>query len=529
MVAPRLEITASGSRQSAVHPLLTPNCRIGRYAGNDLQINLDTVSHHHAEVVSENGRFLLRDLGSRNGTFVNGRRIQECPLVHGDRISLGGHSAGQVVFLLDDTLSGTEPILGSLRSTTALLQGLRALDAAWVLGDVLDLVLDAAVTVSGADRGCIMLAEEGGGLRLKAARGWRGKPLPHDERTSRQIPARVFATGEPEFVDLDAPGPAPSETRRWGVRLAYCVPLHAAGLVEDRDRRPEQQRIGVLYLDSSTRQSSMSLKDTQEVVQTLAREAAIAIENARLYRASLEQLRTERELVIAAEIQQALLPVSSTSWGQFDIAARTVPCRFIGGDFYDLGPARDGSFRFTVGDVAGKGPSAALLSALVLGVLAAERRGSVPPATLLEYLNDALLHRAVEARFVTAVHGVLTGDGRLTYSNAGHNPPLLVRSNGWRRLDVGGCVLGLFGEPRFESETLVLAPGDRLVFFSDGVCEAENDAGEQFGESRVLDVTRDQVGAVSRSLIDALFEAARKFSGQAEQADDMTALVVTCR
>ena len=149
-----------------------------------------------------------------------------------------------------------------------------------------------------------------------------------------------------------------------------------------------------------------------------------------------------------------------------------------------------GSFGFTLGDVAGKGPSAALLTAMIQGAFAAQVTSTDSPAALMAHINRTLIRRAIQSRFVTVMYGVLAPDGRLTYSNAGHNPPILVGRSGVRRLETGGLILGLFPHATYEEETLQLEDGDTLVVFSDGVTEALNAAGDEFGEERLLPCIR---------------------------------------
>ena len=187
----------------------------------------------------------------------------------------------------------------------------------------------------------------------------------------------------------------------------------------------------------------------------------MAIENAQLDRVTLEKARLEQEMRTAAEIQQALLPGRTHLGSYFDAAAETLPCRAIGGDFFDYVDLPGGGFGFTLGDVAGKGPAPpALLGVMLQGMFASQAFAAGGPATTIARVNAALFRRAVEARFVTLLYGVLYPDGQLTYCNAGHNPPILMGKDGIRRLDKGGLILGLFDHIEFDEETLIMQPGD---------------------------------------------------------------------
>jgi len=234
----------------------------------------------------------------------------------------------------------------------------------------------------------------------------------------------------------------------------------------------------------------------------------------------------EQEMRIAAEIQQALLPKAGHSGPYFRTAASSLPCRSIGGDFYDYVDLPGGAFGFALGDVAGKGPPAALLSAMMQGIFAAQAASADTPCQTIARVNLALYKRGIESRFVTLMYGVLEPDGRLTYCNAGHNPPLVIGRTGVRRLEVGGPIVGLFDAAVFQEETIVLDPGDWLVVFSDGVSEALSAGGDEYGEARILAVADTQREALPNEFLQAIFADVRAFTKGAPQSDDITALVL---
>jgi sigma-B regulation protein RsbU (phosphoserine phosphatase) len=288
---------------------------------------------------------------------------------------------------------------------------------------------------------------------------------------------------------------------------------------------PQDTIIGVLYLDSRER-GALGSASTQTALDMLTTEAAVAIENARLYRQALERAKLEQDLKVAASIQQSLLPVASRTGAFFTTAGTSIPCREVGGDFFDYVDLTDGRFGFMLGDVAGKGSPAALLAAAVLGMFSSEATYQTSAGALVNRLNRGLLRRHVEARFMTAFYGILGPDGSLTYCNAGHNAPVLLSATGARRLDVGGTVLGLFDHLAFEEETVSLAPGDCVVVFSDGVTEARDMDGEEFGDERFLACLEGRRHAGPQDLLDALMSDVRGFCGRAPSADDVTVMVV---
>ena len=507
---------------------------IGRRSETDVCLPAAGVSRLHAAIVLRSDAYVLQDRESKLGTFVNGARIAEHPLAHGDRIRLGPSEETELTFLVyDDATSSIERSATSaaneMRHLARLLEGLRALGSGRVLDEVLALVLDSAIEVTGAERGFIMLAGENGSLDFKLARGRGRVPLTGTSfATSRKIPEAVFASGSPAVVeDLQDEGHAALHmgTVALGIRCVLCTPLRLVRYVEKADERSDDKVIGVLYVDSRDKAALLS-DSTYVALETLSREAAVAIENARLYRQAIERARDERELKVAADIQQALLPRGDRTGTFFTIAGASVTCRAIGGDFFDYVDRPDGEFGFILGDVAGKGPPAALLASALLGMFSAEASYHAGASAVTGRLNAGVARRGIEGRFVTAFYGLVAPDGRLTYSNAGHNAPMLLTREGALRLETGGTVLGLFEHAPFDEETVVLSPGDTLVVFSDGVTEATNAAGEEFGDERLLACLAAHRGSAPPDVLQAVLAAVRAFSHGTPQSDDVTILAL---
>jgi len=266
--------------------------------------------------------------------------------------------------------------------------------------------------------------------------------------------------------------------------------------------------------------------DVNGLLLQLANKSGVAAEAAVLYSAALARARLEHELNVAAEIQRALLPEGRYEGKGFELAAASRPCRAIGGDFLDYFDLPNTGFGFVLGDIAGKGPPAALLAARLQGMVASYASSVVTPAETVARVNQELVRRSVDSRFATLLYGVLTPDGRLTYCNAGHNPPFIVGRRGVRRLETGGLIIGAFKNIAFEEDTTQLDSGDVLVVFSDGVTEALNGDGIEFGEDRVLACINANRQAPAAVHLDSLIDAVRAFSVGAEQSDDLTALVL---
>jgi sigma-B regulation protein RsbU (phosphoserine phosphatase) len=532
----RLEVTDALGRR--VVPIGKAPFEIGRRETNDLRLAGSEVSRDHAEIDTVDNAYVLRDRSSRYGTYVNGEQVTERTLVHGDRIRLGRSGGAEMVFLTAESQSvpertATTTAVGDLRQIATLLEGLRALGTGRVLDDVLSMVLDSAIEVSGAERGFIMLAPADGDLEFKMARGRGHLTLPGSSfATSRKIPEEVFRTGEPRLVADLLDGELASVhmgTVALGIRNVLCVPLRLVRYLDRAEAVGEERRIGVLYLDSREKGILMS-HSTRAALETLATEAAVAIENARLYRETMEKARMEQEMRIAAEIQQALLPKMGRSGSFFNAAAASLPCRSIGGDFYDYVDLPTGALGFALGDVAGKGPPAALLSAMMQGMFAAQAATSDSPSQTIARVNMALYRRGIESRFVTLMYGALRPDGRLTYCNAGHNPPLVISSRGGalsvRRLECGGPIVGLFETATYDEETVTLVKGDWLIVFSDGVSEAMSLTAEEYEEERIVKCVEKNIALEPRRMLEALFTDVRDFTRGAPQSDDITAMVL---
>lgn len=529
----RLHVTDAQGRR--VVPLDRPLFLIGRRTSADLQIISTDVSREHAEIVHDEGRYRLRDRASRYGTFVNGEQVTEHVLEHGDRIRLGRTDGLELVFVSEGATAGLLDAAsdgGDLRQMTAILNGLRALGSGRVLDEVLTLVLDSALEVTKAERGFVMLANPLGDLEMKVARGRGRTTLPGTSfTTSEKIPREVFQTGESRMVGDLMEGDLRGQhdgTIAWGIRHVLCVPLRVTPMGAGKAAPPARHVIGVLYLDGRERGAMLSAA-TQSSLEAFATQAALAIDSARLYAESAEKARIERDLQIAADIQRALLPAASFGNAAVDLAADSVPCRTVGGDFYDYLDMDDGGFGFALGDVAGKGPPAALLAAAVQSNFAAQAPVCRDPAEVMARVNRALLRRAIDARFATMFYGALAPDGVLQYCTAGQEPPLVVRRDRTAWLDAGGPVLGLLPAATFESEAVTLEPGDLVVVCSDGITEARNRGGEEFGRDRLVEAVRGFHGARPDSVLEHLLTIVRRFSEGTAQTDDITALVLRYR
>jgi phosphoserine phosphatase RsbU/P len=525
--------------------ILPPRFTIGRGSANNLILSQMGISRSHAEVLIQNGEYLLRDLGSKQGTYLNGVRVEQARLMNGDRVQPGGRQGINLVFhegdllqsLLGDPDSKPEISLSvrGFREVGMLFAAFRALSSIAVLDDLLAMVLDTAIELTGAERGFIMLKEQGGDLSFRCARNNVRSPLDGScFQTSQRVPYDVFTTGHSIVIkDLDLGNESEdhSATRRLGLRSISCVPLSYRTVHEMSSLSSVQraENIGVLYVDSPNIGAGLS-HTRIDALETLASEAAMAIYNARLYKDSQDKRRMDEQLTVAREIQQALLPHPNKDLAYVCARSQNLPCHEVGGDYFDYFDLEGGRLGFAVGDVAGKGISAALLTSLIQGMFSAQTIFDAPLPAMISNVNRNLLQRSTGNRFVTFFFGILDPEGNCTYVNAGHNPPfLLSRDGSMKELTAGGMVLGLFAAAQYEAGTVRLQPDDHLVLFTDGVIEARNTAGEEFEMERLVALLQANARATAQEILNRLQEAVLSFSAHAPQHDDITMMVLGYR
>lgn len=284
--------------------------------------------------------------------------------------------------------------------------------------------------------------------------------------------------------------------------------------------------IGVLDMEHT--RANYFNEDHQRTIVTLAGQIAIAIENARLYqRVAQQEQRLEHDLEMAREVQLRLLPQSLPKHDSTEFAARFLPARTIGGDLYDFLPYGHHRTGIALGDASGKAAPAALYAALVSGIMRAAAPRTLHPEEMLRLLNDSLQERRVDAQYVTMVYAVWNDeDQTLEIANAGAVQPLICRNGDVETIHAEGFPLGLFPNVTYEQFTLSLRPGDSVVFFSDGLVDAQNPAGEMFGTERLTSVVQQYSSLHAAALADRIMAEISEFQAGAEHFDDETLIVL---
>ena len=530
--------------------------RIGRQPESELIIRDSRVSRTHARIVAENGEYAIEDCGSLHGTYVNGRRITRQALRDSDKIEFGAQDSYQLIFALDGAelkrlmeqvggaeTAGAAPGVppgvpsgpgGNLAKLRAILDLARTVQSSFSVDDVLASVVDTALAITGAERGFLLL-RAGGGLETRVARHRRGRNLhASDLRVPREVIHRALEHRR-ELLSMNFDPLGEGETRPQRsvadleLRSVICVPL-----VRIRTGQGEatsvlstgSETVGVLYMDSRLRAADLA-GGNRELLQTLAIEASTVLENARLLEEERTKHQMEEELRLARTIQQSLLPGKLPSEGWLRASGSSVASHEVGGDYFDVTPVSKHCWCAVVADVSGKGVSSALLASLLQGALLTATDHPATMGRRMERLNRFLMDRTGGEKYATVFYALLEIDGRVSYVNAAHCPPIVVQAGGeLSTLEATGMPVGLVETAEFGVAEQRLAPGDKVVIYTDGVTEAQNAAGEFFGKKRLREIVTAHAAEPCQAIHDAIQAAVTEFTEGAPQSDDITLVVL---
>jgi serine phosphatase RsbU (regulator of sigma subunit) len=524
-----------------VWELEDPITTIGRSSKHGIQIVDATVSKDHAQIAHTGDRWVLSDLGSRNGTRVNGNEIHEPTPIHaGDRVEIGhvplrltAEHPHQPTRLSDSTglrssiKLNAEKLIGqhatpSPQQGNAQLMHLLA-DAGKLLvllrplKETCDEILKIVEKAVPASRLVLLLKQKEGAEPVQIAARNLGGSARAPLVLSRAI-MRTVLEENTSVITTDAS----ADPRYMGQQSIVAQAVHSAMAVPLFDN---EKVLGLLYADLNNPVMSYT-QEHLELLTLVANMAAIKITNARLLEAEQEQARVRQELATATRIQQSLLPADPPNIRGYCFHAFLQTCYEVGGDLYDFHRSDSGLVYFLLGDVSGKGMGAALLMSSVLASARVLYDACPDPGQLVTRLS-AMLQRSTESRhFVTAFIGALDpATGTLRYVNAGHPPPVLLSQGAKRELDSTGLPIGVLPDFSYTSEEVSMAPGDLLTVFSDGIPEAQR--GDDFFEDRFnrllagsnLDLPLD---AVSRKIM----EEVEGFLDGSPRGDDITLVLV---
>jgi sigma-B regulation protein RsbU (phosphoserine phosphatase) len=284
--------------------------------------------------------------------------------------------------------------------------------------------------------------------------------------------------------------------------------------------------IGVLDLEHTKK--GFFTDDHQRTVTTLAAQVAIALENARLYEEiARQEKRLERDLALARELQFRLLPHSLPKLPNLEVAAKFAPARAIGGDLYDFVNYSLDRMGMVIGDVSGKGAPAAIYAALVSGILRSHAPIEPGPAEMLRAVNFSLGERRIEGQFVSLIYAVWDDRSRsVKIANSGLPRPLYCHDGKIEVIEATGLPLGLFDDAEYDEITFKAKPGDMFIFFSDGIMDARNKAGDMFGRYRTEAIIAECVNISAECVVKSLFKAVTDHAAGEEAFDDETVVAI---
>lgn len=522
-------------------PLTGERLSIGRSSTADLCFPEDAgLSRQHFAFEPEGQEWTVQDLGSKNGTFVNNIPLKaRLVLEPGDRITAGhlvivyapeakAPEPGPVVFEGGDSESpSTSTVITSLEGANqtlaiervgpkssgplqALLRAGLELSQNRPLAELFPVILDLSIQAVGAQRGVVMLLE-GDKLAAKAHKGegFRISTAVRDKVLQEKSSILVRDVGQDDAFR------ARMSIVEQKVHTMMAVPLQ----VKDRT-------IGLIYVDSPFVLREFT-KDDLSLLTVMSNVAATRIENVRLAEIEEQDRIIKRDLSQAAEIQKRMLPADAPRIPGLDLGGFNVPCRTVGGDYYDFFSYPQGRVGLALGDVSGKGMPASLMMMALHARVQVLAEDTADLASFMTRLNKATCANCPSNRFITFFFSVLDSTtGELRFANAGHNPPIVVRASGESEmLETGGPVLGILPMAPYTENRASVGHGDMLVMYSDGVTEATDINQNEFGEDRLIAVLRNSRNLAAGEIVQAVTRSLAEFTAGAPQADDITLLV----
>jgi len=515
---------------------------VGRREGVDIVLPDAAVSRRHARFFQREANWFVEDLGSRNGTKLNGAPVSGVAmLAAGDSIRIGdtvllmpprqgtapATRTGSAAPVGDLTMfSVVKPAASLLEAASAdgqassrlrmLNEVHRALAAPVSRESLLQMILDRAFAVLQPEYAAVFLLGPNGDLTRAAER--RSSQTTASLLLSRRLADEVTVKGAAALI-LDAQVDekfASESVIMSGVRSIVAAPLTDA-----------EGCLGMIALYSYAQARRFAEPDL-ELLVSLASAAALRVRNIALVEQAAERRALDRELALAREIQMGMLRHRLLERPEVAIAARQLPARLVGGDFYEF-QADATRLWFIVGDVSGKGMAAALMMAMAQTLFRAIATPGRPIEEVMAHLNRELGRDNERAMFVTALAGCLdVRTGALRLVNAGHNLPYRLRRDA--SLEVvraaNGVALGVVEDTTFPVTECALDPGDAFVVYTDGVCDAVNPAGAAFGTAGLEQRLRAAGSLGAEAIVSGVFEAVERFAGDASQEDDITVAVI---
>jgi len=538
---PRAEVTIYSPLFSPFrHPLTEGTVSIGRASDCSIPIKDRYLSRRHAEIISANGSWVLKDLGSANGTYLNGNRVErDSTLRPGDRIRLGDteivfetteHNTDKLMAVSDSKVSATIAIPihdidessqhVDIEKLTTLNLLARELIEDRPMDELFGFIVDRVMQHLRPSRAALgLLGPDGRSFKNVEVR--RQDRNDSSELTiSHTLLAEVVEEKKAlAYMDVtvDEKLSRAQSIIMQGIHSILCSPVIIGNAV-----------VGVLYVDFLFNQRQISEDDVKLVAQ-IARFAAIKLETTRLRDEAIEKRLMDEELKTASTIQRRLLPEPPKGIPGYTFVGANRPCRTVSGDYYDFVVRPDGKVYFVIADVSGKGVTAGLMMAGLQAAFRIYAKNDPAPGDLVSILNVTLKENLPQSKFVTLFLGRLdTKSGLVEYANAGHTPPLWISRDNVTELGETDLLLGIVTQADYTQRTLQLDPGDSLILFTDGVTEAEDSDGNEFGSAIVMEKLKTYHGSPAAVIANLVDEAVISHVGEVEAlGDDVTIVVVS--
>ncbi len=538
-VPPRAEVTVYSPLFSPFRHTLDGNAvSIGRASDCSIPIKDRYLSRKHAEIIAVGASWVLKDLGSANGTYLNGSRVErDEALKPGDRIRLGDteivfeateRNTDRFIAVAESKASATIAIpvheitdrpeavdIARLQTLTLLA---RELIEDRPMEELFGFITERVMEHLHPSRAAIALLAPDGKSFTKVEVRRQDKNDSSELTISHTLLSDIVEEKKALAymdVSIDDKLSRAQSIIMQGIHSILCAPLMIGNAV-----------VGVLYVDYLFTQRSITEDDVRLVAQ-IGRFAAIKLETTRLREDAIQKRIMDEELKTASNIQRRLLPAAPSGMGGYTFVGKNQPSRVVSGDYYDFAVRPDGKVYFVIGDVSGKGVTAGLMMAGLQVAFRIFSKSDPDPATLVTQLNLALKENLPQSKFVTLFLGRLdTNTGVIEYVNAGHTPPLWLHRKGATELTESDLLLGVVTRAEFVNRKLQLDPGDSLILFTDGVSEARNAADTDLGSNFPLGSMH---GATADVISRAVYEAVIEHVGTAENLEDDVTLVIVSR
>ena len=545
-----MELSRPRAEVTVYSPLFTPYRQplkgeavsIGRASECTIPIRDRYLSRKHAEIVAIGTNWVLKDLGSANGTYLNGNRVDgDTRLVSGDRIRLGDT---EIVFVTAEQTTdrflavadtAVKPNIAipvqeieyaaSETEDVPRLQTLNALARELIedrplyelFGFIVERVMEhlkpsrAAIALLAGDKKSFAHVE----VRRSDRNDATELTISHTLLSSVVTEKKALACTD---VERDKELSMSQSIAMQGIRSILCAPLIIGDNVE-----------GVLYVDYLIAQKPISMDDVRLVAQ-IARFAAIKLETTRLREEAIEKRLMDEEMRTASNIQRRLLPPAPAAIDGYTFAGMNQPSRTVSGDYYDFLVRPDGHIYFVIADVSGKGVAAGLMMAGLQVAFRIFAKTDPDPATLVTQLNASLHETLPRSKFVTLFLGRLnTRTGSIEFVNAGHTPPLWIRQQRTEEVLAGDILLGVMTSATYTNRKLQLEPGEALVLFTDGVTEAQNSNGVDLGADALAMAVRNCFGKDATTVANTISDTVLAHAADSESLDDDVTIVVGSR